>query len=46
MCAVASLQGLRRRVIVVLEGPSLRTEDGIDVVPFATFASLLATDSL
>jgi uncharacterized protein len=39
--AVASLKGLRRRIIVYPAGPSLRTEDGIEVLPFTRFAEQL-----
>ncbi|MFB3887514.1 MAG: ATP-binding protein [Thermodesulfobacteriota bacterium] len=44
--AVAQLKGLRRRIIVYPRGPVLRTEDGIDVVPFQYFSDLLAGNSL
>jgi hypothetical protein len=44
--AIAPLNGLRRRLLVYPAGPVLRTQDGIDVVPFAEFAGLLATDTL
>ncbi|MEW6750664.1 MAG: AAA family ATPase [Candidatus Latescibacterota bacterium] len=40
--AVAPLQGLRRRLLVYPRGPRLRTEDGIDVLPFDEFAREVA----
>ena len=44
--AVAGLKGLRRRLVVYPEGPSLQTDDGIEVVPFARFCALLDEDGL
>jgi len=44
--AVAQLKGLRRQIIVYPRGPVLRTEDGIEVVPFQHFAELLASNAL
>ena len=44
--AIAELEGLQRRVVVYPHGPVLRTEDGIDVMPFDYFANLLAENSL
>lgn len=44
--AIADLGGLCRRIVVYPEGPALRTEDDIDVVPLAGLAELLASDSL
>ena len=44
--AVAGLKGLRRRLVVYPEGPSLQTADGIEVVPFARFCELLDEDAL
>ncbi len=44
--AIAQLKGLRRRMIVYSRGPTLRTEDGIDVFPFQHFAEKLADASL
>lgn len=44
--AVAQLKGLCRRIIVYPQGPVLRTEDGIDVLPFQHFSDLLTTNSL
>jgi len=39
--AIAPLDGLVKRLIVYPEGPALRTEDGIDVMPFQRFAELI-----
>ncbi|MGH8582590.1 MAG: ATP-binding protein [Gammaproteobacteria bacterium] len=44
--AVASMKGLKRRLLVYAQGPVLRTEDGIDVLPFERFARLLAEGAL
>lgn len=44
--AVAKLKGLCRRIIVYPRGPVLRTDDGIDILPFQHFANLLADNSL
>ena len=44
--AVAGLDGLTRRIIVYPEGPELRTEDGIEVMPFTVFSDLLDNDEL
>jgi predicted AAA+ superfamily ATPase len=44
--AVADLAGLSRRIIVYPRGPTLRTADGIDVLPFQDFAAKLADGSL
>ncbi|MBU1676243.1 DUF4143 domain-containing protein [bacterium] len=44
--AISALPGLKRRMIVYPEGPRLETEDGIEVMPFATFAALLAAGDL
>ena len=44
--AVAGLDGLTRRIIVYPEGPEMRTEDGIEVMPFAVFSDLLDNDDL
>lgn len=41
--AVASLPRLVRRILVYVGGRRLRTEDGIDVLPFQDFAAELAT---
>ena len=40
--AIADLPHLRRRILVFLGPRALRTEDGIDVLPFERFASDLA----
>ena len=42
--AVASLKGLQRRIIVYPSGPSLQTEDGIEVIPFKRFSEQLSQD--
>ena len=39
--AVASLKGLQRRIIVYPSGPILQTQDGIEVIPFLSFAEQL-----
>ena len=44
--AVADLKGLCRRIIVYPEGPELRTDDDIEILPFSHFSNLLATDAL
>jgi uncharacterized protein len=44
--AAAPLKRLRRRLVVYPRGPALRTEDGIEVLPFQDFASLLAAGEL
>jgi len=44
--AVAPLEGLQRRIIVYPRGPVLRTDDHIDVLPFAAFAEQLAAGTL
>ncbi|MGD2012187.1 MAG: AAA family ATPase [Desulfobacterales bacterium] len=44
--AIAELEGLQRRIVVYPHGPVLRTEDGIDVMPFDYFANLLAENKL
>jgi len=44
--AVAQLKGLQRRIIVYPRGPVMRTEDGIDVIPFQQFADQLACNTL
>ncbi len=43
---IESLKGVRRRIIVYPRGPAMRTEDGIDVLPFREFADELASDTL
>lgn len=44
--AVSELAGLKRRLIVYPTGPTLRTEDGIEVVPFQHFSQMLADNAL
>ena len=44
--AIAELKGLQRRIVVYPLGPVLRTEDGIDGMPFDYFANLLAENRL
>jgi hypothetical protein len=44
--AIAPLDGLVRRIIVCPKGPTLRTEDGIDMVPFRQFSELLSRGAI
>lgn len=44
--AVASIPGLRRRIIVYPDGPRLKTQDGIEVFPFQLFSDQLAEGTL
>lgn len=44
--AIAPLHGLKRRMVVCPAGPSMRTRDGIEVVPAVQFARMLAEDTL
>ena len=44
--AVSSLKGIRRRIVVYPSGPRFRTNDDIDVMPYAHLAELLAQDRL
>lgn len=44
--AMTSLAGLRRRIVVYPTGPTLTTEDGIDVMPCAALAQTLARGGL
>lgn len=44
--AVAQLKGLKRRIVVYPEGPSMKTPDGIEVLPFRLFAEELASNVL
>ena len=44
--AVAGLDRLCRRIIVYPDGPELRTEDGIEVLPLPVFSNLLAENDL
>jgi predicted AAA+ superfamily ATPase len=43
---IEKLEGLKRRIVVYPRGPAMRTEDGIDVLPFGQFADQLAADFL
>ena len=40
--AIIELKGVQRRIIVYPGGPAMRTEDGIDVLPFRTFSDQLS----
>lgn len=40
--AIMELKGVQRRIIVYPNGPDMQTEDGIEVMPFHTFASQLS----
>ena len=44
--AARELPGLSRRIVVYPQGPELRTEDGIEVMPLERFSNLLATGGL
>lgn len=44
--AAVDLKGLKRRLVVYPQGPVLRTQDGIDVLPFQEFCSLLASGEI
>ena len=44
--AIADLKGLRRRIIVYPQGHVMRTEDGIDGMPFEHFSEQLAENGL
>ena len=44
--AVAQLEGLQRRIVVYPDGPVMKTQDGIDALPFRRFAEELASDAL
>ena len=44
--AIETLEGLQRRIVVYARGPAMRTEDGIDVLPFRGFADELAAGTL
>lgn len=44
--AVAQLGGLHRRIVVYPDGPVMKTQDGIDALPFRRFAEELASDAL
>ena len=43
---IATLKGLQRRIVVYPRGSAMKTEDGIDILPFKQFADELAADSL
>ncbi|RPJ72702.1 MAG: ATP-binding protein, partial [Desulfobacteraceae bacterium] len=44
--ASVELKGLKRRLVVYPQGPVLRTQEGIDVLPFQEFCSLLASGEI
>ncbi|MFH1912369.1 MAG: ATP-binding protein [Pseudomonadota bacterium] len=44
--AVAQIEGLQRRIVVYPDGPVMKTQDGIDAMPFRRFAEDLASDTL
>jgi predicted AAA+ superfamily ATPase len=44
--AASDLKGLARRLVVYPRGPVLKTPDGIDVLPFHEFASLLSAGAI
>jgi uncharacterized protein len=44
--AARELPGLSRRIVVYPQGPELRTEDGIEVMPLERFSDLLAAGGL
>jgi predicted AAA+ superfamily ATPase len=46
LTAIAGLPGLLRRIIVYPAGPILKTEDGIEVWPFAQFSRQLSAGTL
>jgi predicted AAA+ superfamily ATPase len=43
--AVTKLEGLQRRIVVYPEGPVMKTQDGIEAMPFRRFAEELASDA-
>jgi len=43
---IEPLEGLKRRIVVYLRGPALKTREGIEVMSLGQFAAQLATDSL
>ena len=43
---MASLEGLKRRIVVHPRGPAMRTGNGIEAMPFQQFAEILAADAL
>jgi predicted AAA+ superfamily ATPase len=44
--AIHGLKGLRRRILVYPHGPALKTRDGIEVLSFDSFSTLLAGKGL
>jgi predicted AAA+ superfamily ATPase len=44
--AINELAGLRRRIVVYSAGPVLKTEDGIEIMPFDRFSSCLEEGAL
>jgi len=44
--AIEPLKGLKRRIVVYPRGPLMRTRDGIDVLPYESFADQLAANAL
>jgi uncharacterized protein len=44
--AARELPGLSRRIVVYPQGPELRTEDGIEVMPLERFSDILAAGGL
>jgi predicted AAA+ superfamily ATPase len=44
--AVEQLEGLHRRIVVYPDGPVMKTQDGIEALPFRRFAEELASDAL
>ncbi|MCP4667106.1 MAG: ATP-binding protein [Deltaproteobacteria bacterium] len=44
--AIKPLKGLHRRIVLYPRGPSMKTRDGIEVLPFKQFADELAADAL
>jgi len=44
--AVAQLEGMRRRIVVYPHGPLMKTQDGIEVMPFRHFSEELASGLL
>jgi predicted AAA+ superfamily ATPase len=44
--ALRDLPGLSRRIVVYPDGPELRTEDGIEVVPLSRFSEFLTAGAL
>lgn len=44
--AIETLMGLQRRLVVYPSGPAMKTQDGIEAMPFLQFAEELAADTL